>query len=129
MFGDIDKAHAAKAAKKAEWAKLPLRQDWLDEPWMRGFLRRAGITAPARSEPATVKRLRQILRRVKLHDEFSTAAVGCSLERFLELNTNLPLWAAIALVIESSGYFDPSPSEAQRISDEETDSTNLSTNT
>lgn len=61
--------------------------------------RAAGLAIRDNREPATVKRLRQLLRRAGITG--TEEAVGCSLVRFLELNPRLPLWAATALVLEA----------------------------
>ena len=102
---DPDAAREAYLAKRAEWAKLTLRQDWPDEQYMRGHLRAAGLRSPDRAEPATVGRLRSLLRRAGIDGIETVASVGTSLAGFLTLNPSLPLWAAAALVLESVGRF------------------------
>jgi len=97
-----------KARKNREaWAKLTLRQTWADEAHMKGYLRRAGIWISNKQEPATEPRLRQVLRRAGVSGAEIVASVGLSPEGFNSANPNLPLWAAVALVLESTGRFHP----------------------
>ena len=92
-----------RQARVAEWATLDLRQQWADESFMRDHLRQAGVQIASNLEPATVPRLRSILRGVGIHGIESGEALGCGLDKFLTLNPRLPLWAAVALVLESAG--------------------------
>lgn len=97
-----------KARKNREaWAKLTLRQTWADEAHMKGYLRRAGIWISNIQEPATEPRLRQVLRRAGVSGAEIVKSVGLSPEGFNSANPNLPLWAAAALVLESTGRFHP----------------------
>ena len=96
-----------RQAKVAGWASLDLdastrlRQKWADEVFMRDALRCAQVRIGSDLEPATAPRLRSVLRRAGLVGPLVSNAIGCSLERFLQLNPKLPLWAATALVIEA----------------------------
>lgn len=101
--------------KIAAWTLVHTRQDFADERWMRGITSAAGVRSPLTVEPATVKRLRSVLRRAGVQTPEILEAVGTSLEGFLALNPNLPLWAALALVLESTGKFD---TKAAEIADE-----------
>jgi hypothetical protein len=75
---------------------------------MRGHIAASGLKrAPETNEPATVGRLKSLLRKAGLTGLEITDAVGATLARFLTLNPNLPCWAALALVLESSGKFTP----------------------
>jgi hypothetical protein len=56
-------------------------------------------------EPATVTRLRSLLRRAGVQGSETAASVGTDLVGFLMLNPLLPLWAAVALILESTGRF------------------------
>lgn len=94
---------ATKAACRAAWARLPLRQHFADETHLRHQLRTAGIRVAVDYEPATATRMRRLLGRIGLHGEEVRAAVGVDLQRFLNLNPRLPLWAAVALVLEAAG--------------------------
>ena len=96
---------AAKMAKREQWASLSLRQQWADEGFMRDHLRAAGIRVHSNLEPATVKRLRSLLRRAGLRESDVQDCVGTNLKGYLEKNPNLPLWAALALILEASGGF------------------------
>ena len=92
-----------RQARAAEWAGLPLRQKWADEDFMRDHLRSAGVRIASNFEPATSSRLRSILRGVGIQGPETQAALGCGLDKFLTLNRALPLWAAVALVLEAVG--------------------------
>ena len=98
-------------AKRRAWAKLALdpetclRQSFTDETYMREHLKAAGIRVADSNEPATVPRLRSFLRKVGMTAEDHQEALGTDLAGFLRLNPKLPLWAAVALVLESSGRF------------------------
>ena len=107
-------AQAKRKAAHAEWEALAadpasrLRQSFMDEAFMRAHLRVAGIKVGHDLEPATVPRVRLLLRRAGLDSAAIRAAVGpelkgCPLGHFLRLNPRLPLWAAVALVLESDG--------------------------
>ena len=64
---------------------MNLRRDWLDEDFMRGHLKVAGITIKFNQEPATVERMKFKLRVVGVHSLEVQAAVGMPLARFLEV--------------------------------------------
>lgn len=104
---DHGKAHAARLAKRQQWATLNLRQEWADEAFMRGHLKAAGVKFVNPSEPATVKRVQVKLRAVGVFGPEIRAAVGKPIRRFLEANPMLPLWAALALILETIGRFTP----------------------
>lgn len=94
--------------KRAAWAEMNLRQDFPDEAWMRGHLRQAGISIKYDAEPASVERLRSLLSvKARVHAAEARAAVGKPLGEFLGMNPMLPLWAAVALVLEATGRFTP----------------------
>ena len=103
--GDLLAARKARQEKKAEWSKLSLRQDWADAAFMCDHLRAAGLRSPDISEPATVTRLRCLLRRAGVDGPEIMACVGSTLAGYLLRNPSLPLWAALALVLESTGRF------------------------
>ena len=99
QFAELRKVRAAKVEG---WKTLGLRQTFADEEHMRGFLTRYGVRIASSLEPATPGRLAKILRRGRVYGEQWTEAIGCSLPEFLDKNPNLPLWAATALVLEST---------------------------
>ena len=72
---------------------------------MRDHLRAARLIVKSNLEPATVKRLRSLLRRAGLREPDVRDCVGTDLKGYLEKNPNLPLWAALALILEASGGF------------------------
>lgn len=104
---DQGKALASRLAKRQQWASLNLRQEWADMAFMRGHLKVAGVKVGASTEPATVSRMKAKLRAVGIHSPEIQEAIGMTLGRFLEVNPRLPLWAALALVLEGIGRFTP----------------------
>jgi hypothetical protein len=99
---------SAAAAKRFEWAKLDLRQDWVDAAYMRETLVRCGIKIVNNAEPATVKRIRQLARRAGVIG-LNAGMLGYSQsgplneQDWLKRNPRMPLWAAVAHVLELSG--------------------------
>lgn len=114
LSGDLEAARAARQIKVAGWAALPLRQRFLDEAWMREHIKAAGIRAPIRFEPATVPRLRSMLKRAHVTGQEITDSIGTTLAGYLKLNPLLPLWAALALVLEATGKFSRVAAEGLR---------------
>ena len=92
--------------KLALWATLDTRQAFVDERYMRSIVQAAGLNCPMRNEPASVARLRSLLRRIDIGGVETREAIGLSIEQFLVLNPNLPLWAALSMVLELTGKFD-----------------------
>ena len=103
----LNGANDALRAKREQWATLDLRQQWADEVYMRGHLRAAGVCIKYSSEPATASRLRSILRRAGVHSPEVRDSVGTDPAGYLQLNPGLPLWAAVAIVLEGTGRFTP----------------------
>lgn len=103
--GDLKAAREARKTKLALWATLDLRQDFADDQWMRDHIKAAGLRVPNQMEPATVTRLRRMLTRAKVAGVEVKDSLGTSLAGFLKLNGRLPLWAALALVLEATGRF------------------------
>jgi len=97
---------ASRQAKIAQWATLDTRQDFVDEKFMRSIIRAAGLRAPHSLEPATASRLRTMLRKAKMQNADIVEAVGTPLASFLDMNAKLPLWAALAVILESTGKYD-----------------------
>jgi hypothetical protein len=104
-MGDLHAAREARKAQRELWATLDLRQDFADEAWMRDHIKAAGIRVPIQMEPATVNRLRIMLKRIQIAGIEIKDSLGTTLAGFLMLNPGLPLWAALALVLESTGRF------------------------
>lgn len=115
LQGNPIKAAAAIAAKRQQWASMDLRQEWADTDFMRGHLRMAGLRINATSEPATVPRMKSKLRSIGVHSPEIQEAIGMTLEGFLKVNPRLPLWAALALVLESIGRFTPEMGGASHV--------------
>jgi hypothetical protein len=112
---DSSKAHAAAKAKRAQWATLNLRQEWADAAFMRDHLSMAGLRVNVSTEPATVNRLKTKLRSIGVHSPEIQEAIGMPLAKFLKVNPGLPLWAALALVLESVGRFTPDMGGASHV--------------
>lgn len=100
-------ARAAAHTKRQAWAAMDLRQEWADEAFMRGHLRAAGLRVNVSTEPATVNRIKAKLRSIGVQSPEIQEALGMPLGRWLSVNPKMPLWAALALVLESVGRFTP----------------------
>ena len=96
--------------RRAAWAALDLRQDWADEGWLRAHLTTAKLRVTVSVEPATVLRLKAKLRSIGIHSPEVQEAVGMTLAGFLKSNPRLPLWVALAMVLEATGRFTPTAS-------------------
>ncbi len=88
------------------WALLSLRQEWADKTFMQGLLKAAGVRITSFAEPATPTRVKAKLRAAGVTLPEANEAIGMTIDRFLQVNPGLPLWAALALVLESTGKFD-----------------------
>ena len=97
----------ARRAKLAGWATLGLRQAWADAGWLRGHLAVAGLRVSVSNEPATVARMKAKLRSVGVMSPEIQESVGMTLAGFLKANPKLPLWVALAMVLEATGRFTP----------------------
>lgn len=104
---DFNLIRQATLAKREQWASLNLRQSWADEEWMRGHLRVAGILVTVSVEPATEPRIKAKLRQVGVFGKEIKEATGMTVNKYLKSNPNLPLWAGLALILESTGRFTP----------------------
>lgn len=111
------KAKVSREQQRQQWATLDLRQDWADEAWMLEHLKAAGVRVASRQEPATVARMRAKLRSITQPGRASKGvlspqvveAIGMPLGRYLQKNPRLPLWAALALVLEAMGSYTQGP--------------------
>lgn len=92
-----------RAEERERWSSLNLRQDFADEAFMRANLSAAGVRAPETAEPATPKRLVKFARRAGIRAQEFHDAVGMDAAGYLAKNPRLPLWAALAYVVELSG--------------------------
>lgn len=102
--GDLQKAQEAKARKREAWAQLTLRQPHLDDrDHLKGLLAGAGVQRVPEVEPATVGRLRQLLRRAGISQRDAENAVGISLGELVARNPDRPLWWLTATTIECCG--------------------------
>ena len=102
----------ARQARQAQWATLTLRQQWADEAWMRAHLHEAGIRVTDSREPATTSRLRLKLGRAGITPSEAREAVGGTLAEYLRMNPGLPLWAALALIVEACTRFTPTTAKS-----------------
>jgi hypothetical protein len=98
---------AALQEKREQWATLNLRQHFADESFMRAHLKSAGLIVKSSAEPATVTRLKALLRKAGVNGPEIASSIGGSIAQYLGLNPMLPLWAALALLLESTGRFTP----------------------
>jgi hypothetical protein len=91
-----------RARQHEEWAKLDLRQDFLDEAHMIACARAAGIKhLPPRSEPATSKRLAKYARRMGIMKADLPRLVGFDhYEELIAANPRWPLWALVCHLAE-----------------------------
>ena len=103
--GNLEAAREAQRLKMAGWAELQLRQTFADEDWMKAHIKAAGLRSPNQMEPATVSRLRRLLNRAQVTGTETNNSLGITLSGYLKLNPLLPLWAALALVLEANGKF------------------------
>ena len=93
--------------QKAAWATADLRQDWADAGWLRAHLTVARLRVSVSNEPATAARLKAKLRSIGVQSPEVQEAVGTTLVGFLKLNPRLPLWVALAMVLEATGRVTP----------------------
>ena len=96
--------------QKAVWATADLRQDWADAGWLRAHLTVARLRVAVSGEPATVARMKTKLRSIGIQSPEVQEAVGMTLAGFLKANPRLPLWVALAMVLEATGRFTPTAS-------------------
>ena len=96
--------------QKAAWATADLRHDWADAGWLRAHLTVARLRVGVSNEPATGARMKAKLRSIGIQSPEVQEAVGMTLAGFLKVNPRLPLWVALAMVLEATGRFTPSPS-------------------
>lgn len=93
--------------QKAAWATADLRQYWADAGWLRAHLTVARLRVGVSNEPATAARLKAKLRGIGVQSPEVQEAVGMTLANFLRANPRLPLWVALAMVLEATGRFTP----------------------
>ena len=84
-----------------------LRQDWAGNDWLRGHLSKAKLRIAVNAEPATVARMKSKLRSIGVLSPEIQESVGMTLAGYLKGNPRLPLWAALAMVLEATGRFTP----------------------
>lgn len=98
---DAAAALQARAEQRAAWP--PVRQPISEDvPYLKGLLRARGLTRIVETEPATVPRLRQLLRRAGLSQGQVEEAVGLSLAELIERNPGVALWWLTATTLEAS---------------------------
>lgn len=108
----------ARSKNRNAWVRLTRRWFRSDIQHLRDYLRCAGIRIANMQEPTTYPRLLQVLRRVGVSGADITKSVGLVSEGFKTTVPNLPLWAAVALVLESlsevTGRFRPQGNSAAK---------------
>jgi len=108
-------AVAEKAAERASWAKLEQTPTHCDALFA-AINREAKLRFYSRIEPATPKRMITMLRKAGLDGQAIKGCIGpewrlsvtATLERFIlsnSLGLSLPLWAAVAMVLELDGRY------------------------
>lgn len=106
----------ARSKNRKAWVRLTRRWFRSDIQHLLDYLHRAGIRIANMQEPTTYPRLLQVLRRVGVSGADITKSVGLVSEGFKTTVPNLPLWAAVALVLESlsevTGRFRPQGNRA-----------------
>lgn len=112
----LARVSAARSKNRNAWVRLTRRWFRSDIQHLRDYLRCAGIRIANMEEPTTYPRLLQVLRRVGVSGADITKSVGLASEGFKTTVPNLPLWAAVALVLESlsevTGRFRPQGNRA-----------------
>lgn len=103
--GDLEAAREARQEQVTYWKSLNLRQDFKDKEWMKDHIKAAGLRVPYYLEPATTHRLRSFLHKAGIPNGATREAIGTTIGVYLGCNRDLPLWAALALVIEATGRF------------------------
>jgi len=103
LNGDPEAARFAYRAQVESWKLLDTRQDFADSIFMKAHIKAAGLRAPNQLEPASVNRLRRLLTRAGVTPQATYEALGTNLRGYLKLNPRLPLWAALALILEAAG--------------------------
>lgn len=111
-LGDAVAVTTTHSSKRNSWGTLQLRQQWADVVWLRGHLSVAGVKVNVTAEPATVPRLKALLRRAGVMSAELQESVGMPLKRYLVANPGLPLWVALSMVLEATGRFTPPDREA-----------------
>lgn len=72
---------------------------------MRAHLKAAEVRVGSANEPASVKRLRRKLTQAGVTLGAAQEAIGMTLCKYLRVNPRMPLWAALALILEADGRF------------------------
>lgn len=103
--GDLDAARLAYRLTVESWKLLETCQDFADAAFMKAHIKAAGLRVPHKLEPASTNRLRRLLNRADVSPETTFETLGVNLKGYLTLNPGLPLWAALAWILEATGKF------------------------
>ena len=100
---DREKAQRARQEARAAWK--PVRQPAFeaDRTYLKAILVARGVSRIPEQEPASHRRLRQLLRRAGLTQVEAEEAVGCKLPRLIALNPDQALWWLTATTLEAAG--------------------------
>lgn len=99
---DRAKARAAQLARRAAW--VPVRQPHAeDREYLKAILRSKGISRIPEAEPATVGRLRQLLRRAGVSQGEAEEGVAMWLDKLISANPGVALWWLTATTLEIVG--------------------------
>lgn len=93
-------ARAAAAAGRAAWPQVQQPHPE-DREYLKAILREKRLSRIPEAEPATVGRLRQLLRRAGISQRTAEEAVGMALQRLIEANPGVALWWLAATTVET----------------------------
>jgi hypothetical protein len=94
-------AYRARAERRASWPSV--RQPIADDrEHLKTILRTHGLSHIPEAEPATPKRVAQLLRRAGFTSSAVQQAVGLKLEHYVRRNPDKALWWLVACAIEGT---------------------------
>jgi hypothetical protein len=99
---ELAAAYRAHAERRAFWP--PVRQPIADDrEYLKSILRAHGLSHIDETEPATPKRVAQLLRRAGLTKSAARDTVGLKLEHYVRRNRDKALWWLVACALEGTG--------------------------
>ena len=99
---ELAAAYRARAERRASWP--PVRQPITDDrEYLKAILRAHGLSHIHEAEPATPKRVAQLLRRAGLTKSAAQDTVGLKLEHYVRRNPDKALWWLVACALEAAG--------------------------
>lgn len=101
MTEDERLAVAQKRIEDQEWAKEHLKQDWMDEGWMREIAHSVGLKLASWYYPAsTTKYIRRALKAVGRDGVWHKEVFGFPIGEWGKVNPSHPAWVAQCLIVE-----------------------------